>query len=71
MSELSTISCFASEIETLIKLLNPNKATGLDAVSNRRLKAVTKDDSFPLRCFNMSFRESKFAQIFKDTLVIP
>ena len=37
-NSLSTIRCTASEIETLIKLLNPNKATGPDAISNRMLK---------------------------------
>ena len=71
-NSLSTIRCTASEIETLIKLLNPNKATGPDAISNRMLKVVAKEVSFPLEIlFNRSFRESKFPQIFKESNVIP
>ena len=40
---LSDISYNAGEIETLIKLLNPNKATGPDAISNKMLIAVAKE----------------------------
>ena len=59
---LSDISCNAGEIETLIKLLNPNKVTGPDAISNRMLIAVAKEISIPLSIlFNRSFREGKFA----------
>ena len=62
-NSLSTIRCSASEIETLTQLLNPNKATGPDAISNRMLKVVAKEVSFPLEIlFNRSFRESKFPQ---------
>ena len=71
-NSLSTIRCTASEIETLIKLLNPNKATGPDAISNRMLKVVAKEVSFPLEIlFNRSFPESKFPQTFKESNVIP
>ena len=60
----------ASETEILIKLLNPNKATGPDAINNRMLKVVAKEVSFPLEIlFNRSFRESKFSQIFKESNV--
>ena len=47
-NSLSTIRCTASEIETLIKLLNTNKASGPCAVCNRMLKEVAKEVSFPL-----------------------
>ena len=57
-NHLSDISCTASEVESLIKLLNPNKATGPDGISNRMLKAVEKEISIPLSIlFNRSFRE--------------
>ena len=46
--------------------INPNKATGPDTISNRMLKAVANEVSFPLEIlFNVSFRECKFPQIFK------
>ena len=47
-NRLSDISCTATEVETLIKLLNPNKATGPDEISNRMLKLVAKEVSIPL-----------------------
>ena len=56
------MSCTATEVETLIKLLNPNKATGPDEISNRMLKLVAKEVSIPLSIlFNRSFREGSFA----------
>ena len=47
-NSLSTIRCTASETETLNKILNPNKAPGSDAISNRMLRVVAKELSFPL-----------------------
>ena len=71
-NSLSTIRCTASEIETIIKVSNPTKAIGPDAISNRMLKVVAKGVSFPLEIlFKRAFRESKFPQIFKESNVIP
>ena len=39
-NRLSRIVCTSNEIEILIGLLNPNKATGPDEISNKMLKAV-------------------------------
>ena len=56
----------------LMKLLNPNKATGADAISNRVLSAVAKEISIPLSIlFNRSFREGKFALSWKESNVFP
>ena len=71
-NSLSTICCTAGEVEILIKLLTPNKATGPDAISNRMLKVVAKEISFPLEILcNRSFFECKFPQIFKESNIIP
>lgn len=72
INSLSDIICTANEIETLIQILNPNKATGPDSISNRMLKAVAKEISIPLEIlFNRSFREGIFAQIWKNSNVVP
>ena len=69
---LSDISCRSNEVEPLIKLLNPNKATGPDGISNRMLKAVEKEISIPLSIlFNRSFREGIFALLWKESNVLP
>ena len=66
-NRLSDISCTATEVETLIKLLNPNKATGPDEISNRMLKLVAKEVSIPLSIlFNRSFREGSFAMFVQE-----
>ena len=71
-NRLSDISCTATEVETLIKLLNPNKATGPDEISNRMLKLVAKEVSIPLSIlFNRSFREGSFAMNWKESSVLP
>lgn len=71
-NSLSNIRCTAAEIEILIKLLNPNKATGPDTISNRMLKAVAKEIAVPLEIlFNRSFTECKFPQFWKVSYVIP
>lgn len=71
-SYLLNISCTALEVANLIEILNPNKATGPDAISNRMLKAVAKEVSVPLSIiFNRSFREGIFAEIWKVSNVLP
>ena len=47
-NRLARISCTSHEIETLIEILNPNKATGPDEISNKMLKAVAQEVSVPL-----------------------
>ena len=71
-NRLSNIACTAHEVATLIELLNPNKATEPDGISNKMLKAVAKEVAVPLSIlFNRSFREGKFANIYKYSNVIP
>ncbi|MCG7879943.1 MAG: reverse transcriptase domain-containing protein [Candidatus Thiodiazotropha endolucinida] len=71
-NSLSNIACTASEISNLITLLNPNKATGPDSISNRMLKAVAIEISVPLELlFNRSFREGVFGDIWKGSHVLP
>ena len=47
-NRLARIGCTSHEIQTLTELLNPNKATGPDEISNKMLKAVAKEVSVPL-----------------------
>ena len=47
-NRLARTECPSHEIQTLIELSNPNKATGPDEISNKMLKAVAKDVSVPL-----------------------
>ena len=42
-SQLLNISCTASGIQSLIEILNPNKACGPDGISNKMLKPVAKE----------------------------
>ena len=71
-NRLARISCTSHEIETLIEILNPNKATGPDEISNKMLKAVAQEVSVPLNIlFNRSFSEGKFSEIWKFSNVIP
>ncbi|MCG7882866.1 MAG: hypothetical protein JAY96_14895 [Candidatus Thiodiazotropha endolucinida] len=71
-NSLSNIVCTPDEIAELILILNPNKATGPDAISNRMLKAVAREVSIPLSIiFNRSFREGCFADIWKTSNVLP
>ena len=68
-NRLSDISCTATEVETLIKLL---KATGPDEISNRMLKLASKEVSIPLSIlFNRSFREGSFSMNWKESSVLP
>ena len=69
---LSNIECSPEEIESLIKILNVNKATGPDIISNKMLKPVSKEISLPLSIlFNRSFREGRFSQSWKQANVLP
>ena len=71
-NRLSSITCTAHEVASFIELLNPNKATGPDGISNKMLKAVAKEVAVPLSIlFNRSFREGKFVDICKYSNVIP
>ena len=71
-NSLSNITCTALEISNLIELLNPNKASGPDVISNRMLKAVAIEISVPLEIlFNRSFREGMFGNIWKCSHVLP
>ena len=64
--------CTPEEIQSLIEILNPNKASGPDGISNKILKPVAKEVSVPLSIlFNRSFREGLFADIWKHSHVIP
>ena len=70
-NSLSNITCTALEISNLIELLNPNKASGPDVISNRMLKAVAIEISVPLEIlFNRSFREGMFRNIWKCSHVL-
>ena len=46
-NKLLTISCTPAEIQSLIEILNPNKANGPDGISNKMLKPVAKEISVP------------------------
>ena len=71
-SSISNITCTASEISNLIEILNPNKATGPDNISNRMLKAVAHEISVPLSIlFNRSLGEGSFPDFWKCPNVLP
>ena len=58
--------------ELLIQTLNPNKANGLDGISNRMLKSVSKSISKPLAILlNRSFSEGIFPDIWKTSGLVP
>ena len=71
-NKLTSILCTPEEIQSLIEILNPNKASGPDGISNKMLKPVAKEVSVPLSIlFNRSFREGRFTDIWKHSHVIP
>ena len=71
-STISYITCTALEISNLIEILNPNKATGPDNVSNGMLKAVAHEVSIPLSIlFNRSLGEGSFLDFWKCPNVLP
>ena len=56
----------------MIEILNPNKATGPDNISNRILKAVAHEISVPLSIlFNRSLGEGSFPDFWKCPNVLP
>ena len=56
----------------LVQTLNPNKANGLDRISNRMLKSVSKTISKPLAILlNRSFSEGIFPKIWKMSGLVP
>ena len=71
-NKISNIACTPDEIQSLIEILNPNKASGPDGISNKMLKLVAKEVSVPLNIlFNRSFREGKFPEYWKHSNLIP
>ena len=54
-SRLSTVAVLESEIEDMIRCLNPNKASGPDLMSHKMLKGVTEQMCLTDRCLNVSF----------------
>ena len=71
-NKISNIACTPDEIQSLIEILNPNKASGPDGISNKMLKPVAKEVSVPLNIlFNRSFREGKFPEYWKHSNLIP
>ena len=60
-NSLRQVSCTENELELLIQTLNPNKANGLDGISNRMLKSVSKSISKLIAILlNRSFSEGIF-----------
>ena len=71
-NKLLNIVCTPEEIQSLTEILNSNKASGPDGISNKMLKPVAKEVSLPLSIlFITSFREGKFAEFWKYSNVIP
>ena len=71
-NSLSQINCTELEIENIIEVLNPNKASGDDGISHKMLKSVSKTVSKPLCILlNRSFYEGIFPDIWKLANVIP
>ena len=71
-NSLSQIICTELEIENIIEVLNPNKASGDDGISHKMLKSVSKTVSKPLCILmNRSFHEGIFPDIWKLANVIP
>ena len=65
-NSLSQINCTELEIENIIEVLNPNKASGDDGISHKMLKSVSKTVSKPLCILiNRSFPEGIFPDIWK------
>ena len=70
-NSLFQINCTELEIEYIIEVLNPNKASGDDGISHTMLKGVSKTVSKPLCILtNKSFHEAIFPDIWKLANVI-
>ena len=71
-NSLSEINCTEHEIQTIIEVLDPNKASGDDGISHKMLKGVSKSVSKPLCILmNRSFSEGIFPDTWKLANVIP
>ena len=71
-NSLFQIICTELEIENIIEVLNPYKASGDDDISHKMLKSVSKTVSKPLcSLMNRSFHEGIFSDIWKLANVIP
>ena len=69
---LSEINCTEHEIESIIEVLNPNKASGDDGTSYKILKGVSESVSKPLCILmNRSFSEGTFPDTWKLANAIP
>ena len=72
INSLSTVNCTENEIENLLNVLNINKASGDNGISQRMLKGVSKSISKPLSILmNRSFNEGFFPEAWKVSNVIP
>ena len=61
---LITLYCIELEIENIVEVLNPNKASGDDGISHKMLKGVSKTVSNPLcTLMNRSYHEGIFHDI--------
>ena len=71
-NSLSQIHCTEHEIENIIEVPNPNKASGDDGISHKMLKGVSKSLSKPVCILmNRSFDEGIFPDTWKLANVIP
>ena len=71
-NSLSQINCSELEIQNIIEVLNPNKASGDDGISHKMLMGVSKTVFKPLCILmNRSFKEGIFPDIWKLANVIP
>ena len=71
-NSLSTINCTETEIESLLNVLNPNKASGDDGISHKMLKGVSKSTLKPLSILsNRSFNDGIFPDSWEIANVIP
>ena len=71
-NSLSEINCTEHEIQTIIEVINPNKASGDDGISHKMHKGVSKSVSNPLCILmNRSFSEGIFPDTWKLANVIP
>ena len=57
-NRISSITCTPDEVASLIELLNPNKATGPDGISNEMLKAVSKEIAIAFVLIDLSGKVS-------------
>ena len=69
---LTEIVVTPEDVESIISILDLNKASGPDEISHRMLKPVSKAISFPLAdLFNKSLRQESFPEFWKLANVTP